>query len=490
MEQKKIVIIGAGFSGLSASCFLAKKGYDVTVIEKNQGPGGRAMKFETQGFTFDMGPSWYWMPDVFERFFGAFGKRPSDYYTLKRLDPSYRIFWGTDEYNDLPAKLEEFISMVEKMEKGGGDRLQKFLSGAKYKYEVGINKLVYKKSESLLEFLDPSLMLGILKMDVFKSFHQHVRKYFSNPKLIQMMEFPVLFLGGTPRSTPALYSLMNYGDIELGTWYPMGGMFEVVKGIEQLAMELGVKLLYDRSVSHIEVNGGVAKGVVAEGEFYDADVVIGSADYRHVEQNLIPPDYRTYSEKYWDQRTMSPSSLIFFLGINKPLPNILHHTLFFDEDFDLHAHQIYGSPQWPDKPSVYVSNTSKTDPSVAPEGKEALMILIPVATGLEDSEDVRKKYFEYVLDKLEKYSGTNIRDHIEFSRSYAHNDFMRDYNAFKGNAYGLANTLMQTAFLKPKMQSKKIKNLFYTGQLTVPGPGVPPALISGQVAAREIVKQF
>lgn len=490
MSQKNAVVIGAGFSGLSAASYLAKAGYTVKVLEKNSIPGGRARKLEEQGFRFDMGPSWYWMPDVFDRFFGNFNKSTSDYYQLERLDPSYRIVWGKNDDSDLPADYTAFLAMFEQLEKGSAAKLEAFLNEAEFKYKVGINKLVYKKSSSPFEFVDPDLMRGVFKLHVFKSFHNYVRQYFKNPKLIQMLEFPVLFLGGTPKTTPALYSLMNYGDIKLGTWYPKGGMYKVVEGMAELAESLGVDFEYNAPVHQLRVDNGSVQGVRVNGHEFDADVVVASADYHHVEQNLLPESYRQYSDKYWDKRVMSPSSLIFYLGIDKQIPKLKHHTLFFDEDFSKHADEIYIDPRWPEKPSIYLSNTSKSDNDVAPEGMENIMVLIPVAPGLEDNEETREKYFKYIIEKLEGYTGENISNHIVFKRSYAHKDFEADYNAFKGNAYGLANTLMQTAFLKPKLQSKKVKNLFYAGQLTVPGPGVPPAIISGEVAASEIIKQF
>ncbi|MBN1337702.1 MAG: phytoene desaturase [Bacteroidales bacterium] len=490
MKKSDIIVIGAGFSGLSAACHLAKNGYSVTVLEKNSLPGGRARKFESDGFMFDMGPSWYWMPDVFERFFAGFGKRTGDYYKLVRLDPSYRIYWGKDEFSDLPADYQAYRNLFESYEKGSAARLDKFLQSAEYKYRVGINKLVYKKSASALEFIDPGLMAGILKLNVFTSFHSYVRKYFTDPRLLQMIEFPVLFLGGTPEKTPALYSLMNYGDIKLGTWYPMGGMYKVVEAMYELALSLGVEFVFNTEVEKMDVDGRAIRRVYAQDQVYEPLAVVGSADYHHIEQHLLPPGSRRYGEKYWKSRVMSPSSLIFYLGISKRLPRLLHHTLLFDEDFKRHASDIYDHPAWPVKPSVYFSATSKTDPSVAPQGMENLMALIPVATGLIDTEETRERYFGYVMQKLEQYTGESLMDSIVFKRSYAHNDFAADYHAFGGNAYGLANTLMQTAFLKPKMNSPKVKNLFYTGQLTVPGPGVPPAIISGQVAATEISKKI
>ncbi|MBC5994601.1 phytoene desaturase family protein [Pontibacter cellulosilyticus] len=490
MSATKVIVIGSGFSGLSAATCLADQGYDVTVLEKNSTPGGRARSFSADGFTFDMGPSWYWMPDVFESYFNRFGKSTSDYYKLKRLDPSYTVVFGENDFVDIPATMPELHQLFESMEQGSTAQLDKFLEQAAYKYEVGINQLVYKPGRSVSEFMSPKLLLDVLRMDVFQSFYKHIRRYFKNERILKLMEFPVLFLGALPQNTPALYSLMNYADIKLGTWYPMGGMYKIVEGMVQLAMEKGVKFEFDQNVQQIEVANGKATHVVTNSGYFEADVVVASADYHHVEQHLLPRAYQSYSESYWNSRVMAPSSLLFYLGINKPLQNLQHHNLFFDEDFGPHAHEIYTDPKWPEKPLFYVSAPSVTDASVAPAGCENLFILMPVAPGLEDTPELRELYFEKIMDRLEQLTKQEIRSAIIYKRSYAHKDFISDYNAFKGNAYGLANTLMQTALLKPSLKSRKVSNLYYTGQLTVPGPGVPPSLISGQVVAKEISKEY
>jgi phytoene desaturase len=487
--MKKVAVIGSGFAGLSSAACLAKAGFDVTVFEKNSLPGGRARKFESAGFTFDMGPSWYWMPDVFEAHFNQFGKTTSDYYHLKRLDPSYRIYFGKDDYLDIPSGVEALCKLFDELEPGSSKHLLRFLEEGKYKYEIGIHKLVHKPGLSLREFFDVELFKGLFKLHVFQSIATYIRKFFKNPRIIKLLEFPVLFLGATPENTPALYSLMNYADMSLGTWYPMGGMYKVVEGMESVARDNGVAFRYNSPVSQLEMNGVKAKGLWTANQFHAFDFVVAGADYHHVEQHLLPEKFRRYNQKYWDDRVMAPSSLIFYVGVNKRIKNLKHHTLFFDEDFGVHAKEIYNDPKWPTAPQFYISCPSKTDPTVAPEGCENLLILIPVATGLDDEETIREKYFELIMERLEKITGERIKDHIVFKRSYAHNDFISDYNAFRGNAYGLANTLMQTANLKPGILNKKVKNLFYTGQLTVPGPGVPPSIISGQVVARELIKQ-
>ena len=486
--SKKVIVIGSGFAGLSAACHLAKKGYNVTVLEKNEVPGGRARKMEVDGYHFDMGPSWYWMPEVFENFFGHFGKKVSDYYELTRLDPAYKIVFGKNDELTVPAGMKELRELFESYETGSALKLDQFLKEAAYKYKVGMGEFVHKPGLSLMEFADTRVLSSMFRLQMLTSMSAHVEKLFKNEKLRELLKFPVLFLGATPEDTPAMYSLMNYADLELGTWFPKGGMYKIVEGMLALASELGVKVLSAQNVKKIVVNNGKATKVTTDSGDFEADIVVGAADYHHVEQHLLDPEHRVYNEKYWDKRTMAPSSLLFYLGVNKKLDNLLHHNLFFDEDFKQHAVEIYKKPIWPSKPLFYACLASKTDPSCAPEGHENLFLLIPTAPALEDKEETREHYYNVVMDRLENLSGQSIRAHVDYKMSYAHSNFISDYNAYKGNAYGLANTLKQTAFLKPKLRSKKVSNLYYAGQLTTPGPGVPPSLISGEVVANEIFK--
>ena len=488
--SKKVIVIGAGFSGLSSATYLAEEGYDVTIIEKNESAGGRCSKFDADGFMFDMGPSWYWMPDVFEKYFGDFGKKPSDYYDLKRLDPSYRIFFDKGDEIDMPASMPALEILFESLEKGAAKNLRTFLKQAKYKYETGMNDFVHRPSHSIFEFMDVRLIPLAYKLDLFKSLQSHVASLFKNEKIRKILEFPVYFLGALPSRTPAMYSLMNYADLVLGTWYPMGGMHKIIEGMEALAIEKGVKFLYNEEIEKINLEDKLVREVCTKSKNYHCDILIASADYEHVEQKLLPPASRKYDKKYWDSRTMAPSSVIFYLGIAKKLKNLLHHNLFFDRSFEKFGDEIYTHPQWPSEPLFYVCCPSVTDTSVAPEDKENLFILIPVAPGIEDTEAQREACFEQVMTRLENITGQLIKEHIIYKKSFAHKDFKDRYNAFKGNAYGLANTLKQTATLKPSIKNPKVKNLYYTGQLTVPGPGVPPSLISGKVVANESIKDI
>lgn len=487
----KAIVIGSGFAGLSAATFLAKQGWQVDLLEKHDQPGGRARQFKKDGYTFDMGPSWYWMPDVFERYFACFGKKVEEYYQLERLDPSYRIYWDEGQM-DVPADYQALKALFEKMEPGAGAKLDAFMEEAEYKYRVGINKLVFKPGQSLLEFADMDLVKGLFRLDVFNNIKSHVGKHFRHPQLRQLMEFPVIFLGALAEHTPALYSLMNYADVKLGTWYPKGGMYKVVEGMAKLAEEQGVKFHFNTNVTSIDVQGGRATSVTtATGEHFEADVIVGGADYHFIETKLLESQYRSYSEQYWEKRQMAPSCLIYYVATNIKIPDILHHTLFFDVPFDPHAQDIYTHKVWPKEPLFYLSASSVTDETQAPSAGENLFFLIPVAAGLDgDDEKTRMHYFDLLCDRFHKKIGVDIRKHIAFMRSYAYTDFVNDYGAFKGNAYGLANTLMQTAILKPSCKSRKVSNLYYTGQLTVPGPGVPPSLISGEVVAKLIHKEM
>ncbi|TVZ55165.1 phytoene desaturase [Lutibacter sp. Hel_I_33_5] len=484
--NKKVSIIGSGFSSLAASCYLAKAGYDVTVYEKNSTVGGRARQYKNEGFTFDIGPTWYWMPDVFERFFADFGKKPSDYYHLKKLDPAYQVYFDIEDTITIPGNLEAIYQIFEEEEVGSSKHLKKFLDTAKGNYKVAVENLVYQPGVSPFELVNYDTIIRLNQ--VFNNIRNQVRKNIKSPKLIKILEFPVLFLGAKPQTTPGLYNFMNSADFGLGTWHPEGGMYKVVDAMVTLANSLGVNFITNAVVQEITTDSlGNASGLIVNNETVASDIVLSGADYHHTE-TLLPQYLRQYSEKFWSKKTFAPSSLLFYVGFDKKLDNIEHHTLFFDTDFDVHAESIYDTPSWPKDPLFYASFPSKTDDSFAPINKEAATFLIPLAPGIEDTPVLREKYFNIIINRLEKLTNQKVKDFIIFKQSYCVNDFITDYNSYKGNAYGLANTLLQTAFLRPKIKSKKVKNLFFTGQLTVPGPGVPPSLISGKIAADLIIK--
>jgi phytoene desaturase len=484
--NKNIYIIGSGFSALSACCYLAKKGYNVTVLEKNDTLGGRARQYKKDGFTFDIGPSWYWMPDVFERFFADFGKKPSDYYTLDKLNPGYEVYFGKKSSLKISENLEDIYRMFEEEEKGSAKHLKTFIDSAKSNYDTAIKDLVYKPGVSPLELINTTTIARVSQF--FSTIRKQVRKNIKNPKLIKILEFPVLFLGAKPTNTPAFYNFMNYADFGLGTWHPRGGMYAVIEGMVSLATSLGVHFKTNSNVQKIitDTSKNVV-GLLVNGEEIKTSLVLSGADYHHTE-TLLDKDVRQYSENYWDKKIFAPSSLLFYVGFDKKIENVSHHTLFFDTDFDAHAREIYDNPKWPTDPLFYANFTSLSDETSAPEGKEAGFFLIPLAPGIKDTLELREEYFDKIMDRFEKLTNQKVKEHVLFKKSFCVNDFKEEYNSYKGNAYGMANTLFQTAFLRPKIKSGKVKNLYFTGQLTVPGPGVPPALISGKIASELIIK--
>lgn len=457
-------------------------------MEKNNYTGGRIRLHEEDSFTFDMGPSWYWMPDVFEKFYADFEHTTSDFYKLKRIDPSYKIFWDDNTSNNIPADYDELKSLFESIEKGSAARLDKYLDDARIKYEVGMGEFVERPSLSFTEYLDPKLITNSFKLDLLKSISSSIGKKFENSKLKQILEFPVLFLGAKPSKTPALYSMMNYADIKLGTWYPMGGMYEIAKAFTQIATEQGVKIVLNQPVEKVLINNGKITDVITNIGKYEADAVLNSADYNHFDQYILDKEYRKYDEKYWDSRVFAPTCLLFYLGVDKKLNGVEHHNLFFDTDFDKHSEDIYDTHKWPKEPLFYLSATSKTD-KTAPEGCENLFILIPLSTEIEETDQIVDNYYDMVIVRIETRIGQKFKENIIYKKIFSRTDFISDYNSYKGNAYGLANTLLQTGFLKPKMKNDKIDNLYYAGQLTVPGPGLPPSILSGKIAAKLLLKE-
>lgn len=488
VKQKTAIVVGAGFGGLSAAALLAKDGYTVTLLEKNDGPGGRARVFKEKGFTFDMGPSWYLMPDIFERFFVEFGKTASDFYVLKRLDPAYRIFFGKDENVDISSSLEKNMALFESMEQGAAEQFKKYLANSKYQYEVSVQDFLYKDYKSVFEFLSWRMLKEGRKLHVFDTLDRYTKRFFKNEKIRKILEYSMVFLGGSPKNTPAIYSLMSHIDFNLGVWYPEGGIGRVVEAFVTLGSSLGVEYKYGHEVTNFAVNDGNVTEVATNQGSFLADVVVMNGDYHFAETKLLAPEHQSYPESYWQKRTIAPSGFIIYLGLNKKIPKLAHHNLFFDHDWQRHFDSIFERPEWPEFPSYYVCCPSQTDPSVAPAGSENIFILVPLAAGLNDSDEIRQQYSEKILLHLESLLGENIRSSIVVQRIYSQRDFANDYHAFKGTALGLSHTLMQTAFFRPSRRSKKVKNLFYTGQYTHPGIGMPMTLISSQIVREEIKK--
>lgn len=486
----KIIVIGAGYSGLSISALLARDGHQVTLLEKHEQVGGRARMIHEQGYAFDMGPSWYMMPEVFEDFFAKFGKKPSDYYELTQLDPHYRIFFAGQETIDLVPDLEKNLDLFEKIEPGSSKRFQAYLARAKRLYDLSMKHFIYRSYEKMGDLIDKSFLKMGFSLDYFASLDRLLKKYFKDERLYKILSYTMVFLGGDPKNTPGIYSLMSHVDFNLGVWYPKGGMNAVAKGIAQLATEQGVEVIYNQDVQKILAENGHATGVQTQDKTYHADLVIMAGDYHHAEQVLLDQPHQSYTSSYWENRTMAPSAFILYLGIDKQLPQLDHHNLFLANDWEEHFDEIFRNPGWPDKPSYYICNPNKTEKGLAPEGKENLFVLVPVAAGLEDTEELRNSYANKIIADLEQQLGESIANHVEVKKIYSQKNFYQDYYSYKGTALGLAHTLFQSAVFRPKQQSKKVNNLFYTGQYTHPGIGVPMVIIAAENLHQLISKNY
>ena len=486
-----VIVIGAGFAGLATAGMLAKKGYAVTVIEKNEQCGGRAGMIREKGFSFDMGPSWYLQPEVFEQWFNELGRKTSDYYKLKRLDPSYRIFFSPNDIVDIAADLKTNLETFERIEPGSAEKFKKYLEDAKYKYDVSLRDFLYKVYRTIFDLISFRVMAEGLKLHIFEKFDNHARRYFKEEKLRKILEYPVVFLGGSPKNTPAIYSLLAHADYNLGVWYPHGGMNAVAVAMEHVCKELGVRFKYNSPVRRIIVEHGRASGVETPKGIVTADAIVSNADYVHTELSLLEPKYRSYSSSYWAKRTMAPSAFILYLGVKKRLTKFKHHNLFFANDWEVHFDQIFGKkPDWPEKPSYYVCAPSKTDNSVAPKGMENLFVLVPVALGLEDDEKTREEYANKIISHLEAVAGESFEKDIVVKKIFSQRDFIGRYNSYKGTALGLAHTLFQSVLWRPSSISKKLPGLFFAGQYTHPGIGVPMCLISGTMTSYYVDREL
>ncbi|MCL9816583.1 phytoene desaturase family protein [Natronocalculus amylovorans] len=483
-----VVVIGGGFGGLSTACYLADAGANVTVVEKNEQLGGRASRLVSDGFRFDMGPSWYLMPDVFERFFGHFDRDVSDYYTLSRLDPHYRIFFKDGDQVDLVPDLEQNKQLFESYESGAAEELERYLEKSQRNYEIGMEHFVYTDRPRLRDYMDLDVLRYSWGLSLIGSMQGHVEDYFEHPKLQQIMQYTLVFLGGSPTNTPALYNLMSHVDFNMGVYYPDGGIGAVVDGIVELGSELGVEYVTDQPVTEIAGKRGGFAVRTEHGEEYLCDLVVSDADYAHTEQEMLPPEKRQYSQEYWDSRTYAPSAFLIYLGVEGDVEPLAHHTLVIPTNWEPHFEEIFENPAWPDDPAYYLCVPSKTDDTVAPEGHSNLFALVPIAPDLEDTPEIREQYRELVLDDIAENTGVSLHDRIVFEKVFSVDDFTDRYNSMQGTALGMAHTLRQTALFRPPHRSKKVDGLYFTGSYTTPGIGVPMCLISGQITAEEIVK--
>lgn len=490
MEKKSIIIIGGGIGGLALACMLGKKGYEVTILEKNETVGGRARLWQKDGFTFDFGPSWYMMPDIFEYFFSLVGEDINEYFTLQKLSPSYRVFLKSNgAHYDFFGGIEKNKQTFESIEPGSGTVLEQFLASTKYQYEIAKHEFMFKNYDSIFDFFNKRVMTLGAKLPLFKKQKNIIDALFTSELLRKVMQYQTVLLGTSPDKTPGIYSMMNYVDFGLGVWYPKGGIIAIPEALLSIAKKYGVTIKTNASVKKIVVEGDRATGVLLEdGTTVLADSVVSNADVAFTDMHLLGGKHQQKSLSYWNKRALAPSAFIMYLGVRGKIPKAEHHNLVFSKEWDGYAKEVFGKKGvWPKDPSLYVCVPSKTDQTVAPYGDENLFVLVPIAAGLEYTESFLREYKEKIIAEMAKtFDVPDLKDRIVVERLYCVKDFINDYNAFKGTALGLAHTLGQTAIFRPNNVHKKIKNLFYVGAGTNPGIGMPICLISAELAYKRI----
>lgn len=489
MAKKKVIIVGSGFGGLGAACILGKAGYDVTVLEKNEQIGGRASLFHAKGFSFDAGPSWYLMPDIFDHFFELIGENVNDYLQLKKLGPSYRIFYkDKDKHVDIYSDLNKDLKTIAAIEPAAPEALKEYLAIAGEQYKIAKEKFLYKNYDSIRDFFTWEVAKNGRKLNAFANMDKYVRKYFKTDEMYKIIQYPSVFLGSSPYKTPALYSMMNYIDFEMGVYYPMGGIHTIVQALEKIARKYNVSFKTKTNVSKIVIKNGKATGVIADGKQIDADIVVSNASVWHTETALLPAQYREKTAKYWKKRTLAPSALIMYLGVKKQFPSLKHHNLLFSDNWKKNFAQIFEDPMWPDDPSLYVCAPSKTDKTVAPKGHENLFVLVPIAAGLKYTDKQLNDFSEKILKTMETSMDLpELRDNIVYKRLFTIKDFATRYNSQGGTALGLAHVLSQTAVFRPSNINKKVKDFYYVGADVNPGIGMPITLISAELMYKRLI---
>jgi 1-hydroxy-2-isopentenylcarotenoid 3,4-desaturase len=511
MSTGAAVVVGGGIAGLASAALLAREGYQVDLLEQRDELGGRVGSWESRGFRFDTGPSWYLMPEVFEHFFAQFGRSASEELDLRVLDPGYRVFFeGHHDPVDVRRERQANIATFERIEGGAGRRLEQYLVSAEDAYAIAVNRFLYSNFDSLASHLHWDVLRRtpqLLRL-LTQSLEGFITDRFHDPRLVQILGYPAVFLGTSPDRAPSMYHLMSRLDLADGVLYPAGGFVRLAETIAELARGAGARLHTGTKVTAVLTRPGgrgrrrgTATGVACvqndgtERVLY-ADVVVGAGDLHHLETELLPEQYQSYPQRYWDRRNPGPGAVLVCLGVEGTIPQLPHHSLFFTADWHRNFDAIFGKHRRvPEPASVYVCKPTETDSTLAPPGCESLFVLVPVPAdvtlgrgGLDGRGDPKvEQVADAALAQVAKWAGIeSLGSRTVLRRTWGPGDFAADFNAWSGGALGPAHTLRQSAFLRTPNVSKKVSGLYYAGASTVPGIGLPMCLISAELLLKRL----
>ncbi|MDQ3750140.1 MAG: phytoene desaturase family protein [Acidobacteriota bacterium] len=487
--MKKIIIIGAGLGGLSAAVRLAKSGFDVTVLEKNETVGGKVNFVEAGGYKFDTGASLLTMRHVFEELFTFAEKRLEDYLHLTALDPICRYFWTNGTTLDASPDLKKTENEIEKFAPEDVENFRNYLRDSENKYSIAEKTFLAHSLNDLPKLLRPKYLKDLLAISSLKTLDAHNKNYFQSPKLQQLFNRFATYNGSSPYQTPAIFSLVPFVEFGLGAWYVRGGIYEIPKALEKLARELDVKIRINCAVEKIFIENKKAVGVRLEsGEIQHADFVVANSDAVETYRNLID---ESFFNKKLDSREPSCSGFVLLLGTNKRFPNLAHHNIFFSDNYKAEFDALFVDLRPSQNPTIYVCATSKTDETQSPENCENLFVLInaPYTSDKTDWSREAKPYRDLTIKKLEKFGLEDLEKSIEFEQIITPADFENKYRTNRGSIYGVSSNGIFSAFLRVPNRAKEIKNLYFVGGATHPGGGMPLVLLSGKMASELILLQ-
>lgn len=486
----KIIIIGAGIGGLATANLLARDGHEVHVYEKNSQLGGRAGQFKKDGFVFDTGPSWYLMPEVFDHYYKLFNTSAQNELELIKLTPAYKVYSGNDPLI-ITGNLETDAKTFDNIEPQSGEKLKRYIAKSTETYRLSLKHFLYSNFDSPWSLAKMEILKHGREMATLATMpiHSYVKKNFKHPRLQQVLEYPTVFLGSSPYTAPALYSLMSALDFDEGVFYPKGTMYAVVESLVRIGSSLNISYHLNSDVTEIITEKGKAVSIrLADGTTNEAPIIISNADLHFTETTLLKPTEQSYPASYWQKKEPSPSALLMYLGIKGKIPEFEHHTLLFTKDWQENFDLIFNKKQIPSPASLYISKTSQSD-NTAPKGHENIFVLVPLPAGIELSEDETNKLADEYLEQIKTTTGVDLKARTVSRTLFGPNDFASKYNAWQSTMLGPSHRLLQSAFFRTPNKSKKVSGLFYVGASTVPGVGVPMCLIGAEMVYKRIMKE-